>query len=80
VERRCALLPAAVGGFPPQHALQAWCPPVPLLRRAGARASREIGAERAAPKALRGGFDRVSGARDPGRRALAALRAAAANS
>jgi hypothetical protein len=44
------LLPAAVCGFLLQHALQGWCPPVPLLRRLGFRTQREILAERLALK------------------------------
>src|SRR5690606_22609271 len=31
--RRWLLLPAAVTGFLFQHAVQGWCPPLPLLRR-----------------------------------------------
>ena len=42
------LLPAAVGIFLLQHALQGWCPPVPILRRLGFRTSREIFEERLA--------------------------------
>ena len=42
------LLPAAVGIFLLQHALQGWCPPVPVLRRLGYRTSREIFEERLA--------------------------------
>jgi hypothetical protein len=42
------LLPAAVGTFLLQHALQGWCPPVPVLRRLGFRTSREIFEERLA--------------------------------
>lgn len=42
------LLPAAVGIFLLQHALQGWCPPVPVLRRLGFRTSREIFEERLA--------------------------------
>lgn len=42
------LLPAAVGTFLLQHALQGWCPPVPILRRLGFRTSREIFEERLA--------------------------------
>ncbi len=42
------LLPAAVGVFLLQHALQGWCPPVPILRRLGFRTSREIFEERLA--------------------------------
>jgi hypothetical protein len=42
------LVPAAVGTFLLQHALQGWCPPVPVLRRLGFRTSREIFEERLA--------------------------------
>lgn len=40
------LLPAAVMGFLLQHALQGWCPPVPVLRRLGFRTQAEIDEER----------------------------------
>lgn len=46
VHRRFLLLPAAVGAFLLQHALQGWCPPVPVLRRLGFRTAREIFQER----------------------------------
>jgi hypothetical protein len=46
VSRRFLLLPAAVSGFLLQHALQGWCPPVPILRRLGYRTQAEIEAER----------------------------------
>jgi hypothetical protein len=59
VHRRFLLLPAAVFGFFGQHALQGWCPPVPVLRRLGIRTQREIERERYALKALRGDFDMV---------------------
>jgi hypothetical protein len=42
------LLPAAVCVFLLQHALQGWCPPVPVLRRLGFRTQPEIEAERLA--------------------------------
>jgi len=54
---RWLILPFAVGGFLMQHALQGWCPPVPLWRRLGVRTTSEIDAERCALKALRGDFD-----------------------
>lgn len=44
--RRWILLPAAVQGFFLQHALQGWCPPLPVLRRMGFRTVAEIEAER----------------------------------
>jgi hypothetical protein len=57
VDRRFLVLPAAVTAFLLQHALQGWCPPVPLLRRYGVRTASEIERERTALKALRGDFD-----------------------
>ncbi|MDX5410561.1 MAG: DUF2892 domain-containing protein [Thauera sp.] len=44
--RRFFLLPALVGGFLLQHALQGWCPPLPVLRRLGVRTAAEIEEER----------------------------------
>jgi hypothetical protein len=61
VSRRFLLLPAAVFGFFLQHAVQGWCPPLPVFRRAGVRTRREINRERYALKALRGDFEQVSG-------------------
>jgi hypothetical protein len=46
VDRRFIALPAAVAGFLLQHAIQGWCPPVPILRRLGFRTATEIGDER----------------------------------
>jgi hypothetical protein len=54
--RRWFALPAVVAGFLLQHALQGWCPPLPLLRRLGVRTAPEIARERYALKALRGDF------------------------
>jgi hypothetical protein len=56
VDRRFALLPLVVGGFLLQHAVQGWCPPVPVFRRLGFRTQREIDEERVALKTLRGDF------------------------
>lgn len=63
VDRRWYLFPAIVAGFLLQHALQGWCPPLPVFRRLGIRTSDEIDYERYALKALRGDF---SGS-DPGK-------------
>ena len=46
VNRKWFLLPAVVAGFLLQHAIQGWCPPVPLLRRLGFRTQGEIEYER----------------------------------
>lgn len=54
VSRKWLLLSLAVQGFFMQHALQGWCPPLPLLRRLGIRTQYEIERERYALKALRG--------------------------
>ena len=64
VNRRFLLLPAAVLSFFGQHALQGWCPPLPIFRRRGVRTMREIERERYAIKALRGDFDNAA---SPGR-------------
>ncbi len=53
VDRRWLILPAVVSGFLLQHAVQGWCPPLPLFRRMGVRTGREIQRERAALEALR---------------------------
>lgn len=46
VNRRFIALPFAMAGFLLQHAIQGWCPPVPVLRRLGFRTATEIGDER----------------------------------
>jgi hypothetical protein len=60
VNRKWFALPFAVAGFLLQHAVQGWCPPMPILRRLGFRTEREIDEERYALKALRGDFRNVS--------------------
>lgn len=39
-----------------QHAVQGWCPPLPVIRRLGVRTRNEIDQEKYALKALRGDF------------------------
>lgn len=63
--RRWLLLSLGVQSFFMQHALQGWCPPLPLFRRLGIRTADEINQERYALKALRGDFDTVRGAEGP---------------
>ena len=76
VDRRFAVIPLVVGGFLLQHAVQGWCPPVPVFRRMGYRTQTEIDHERYALKALRGDFREVrSGDITAPRRALDAARA-----
>lgn len=58
-DRRFLVLPVAVFAFLGQHALQGWCPPLPVLRRIGVRTRAEIERERHALKALRGDFDHL---------------------
>lgn len=62
VDRRFFVLPAMVAGFLLQHAVQGWCPPLPLFRRSGVRTAAEIGYERYALKAIRGDFAGAEGA------------------
>ena len=77
VNRRYFALPAVVAGFLLQHALQGWCPPVPLFRRLGVRTQAEIERERYALKALRGDFagtsDAASGSRSDVRQVMEAV-------
>lgn len=75
VDRRFALVPLVVGSFLLQHAVQGWCPPLPVFRRMGVRTQTEIDEERAALKALRGDFRDVGGS-NPRERAADALAAA----
>jgi hypothetical protein len=74
---RFLLLPAAVMAFLLQHAVQGWCPPLPILRRLGFRTAREIERERNALKALRGGYEALHSAPDAVARARVALQATA---
>jgi hypothetical protein len=78
VHRRWFFLPAAVAGFLLQHAVQGWCPPLPVFRRLGFRTAEEIDQERYALKAVRGDFRDVPVAdrQHPGvvNRALEAVR------
>jgi hypothetical protein len=60
INRRFLLLPSAVLAFFLQHAVQGWCPPIPVFRRMGVRTRKEINREKYALKALRGDFDETS--------------------
>lgn len=70
-DRRWLLLPSIVLPFLFQHAIQGWCPPLPVLRRMGFRTREEIDREKYALKMLRGDFEIPTGLP----RAEAALRA-----
>lgn len=79
VDRRWYLLPVGVAAFLLQHAIQGWCPPLPLFRRLGIRTADEIAEERYALKALRGDFAGIEGVQAGGAqtspaKALAAVR------
>ncbi|MCK9274088.1 MAG: DUF2892 domain-containing protein [Syntrophales bacterium] len=72
VSKKWFILPGVVAGFLLQHALQGWCPPVPVFRRLGFRTPREIEIERISLKILRGDLKDVSnmvseGQKDAGR-------------
>jgi hypothetical protein len=78
--KRWLVLPAAVTAFLFQHAVQGWCPPVPLLRRLGVRTRQEILRELYALKALRGDFSDLKEIADPAVRAQKVLDASIAYS
>jgi hypothetical protein len=59
-DRRWILLPGVVLSFLFLHAVQGWCPPVPVLRRLGVRTREEIDRERYALKVLIGDFPTVA--------------------
>lgn len=50
------LIPGIVTAFLFQHAVQGWCPPLPVFRRLGKRTRNEIDVEKFAMKTLRGDF------------------------
>ena len=58
--RKWLILPSIVLPFLFQHAVQGWCPPLPILRRLGVRSRNGIDREKFALKALRGDFETVS--------------------
>ncbi|WP_372421642.1 hypothetical protein [Salinarimonas chemoclinalis] len=76
-DRRFLALPIAVTAFLLQHAVQGWCPPVPVLRSLDVRTAREIDTERHALKALRGDYGPIGpGPRQRDDRVAHALQAA----
>jgi len=56
VHRGWLAVPIAVAGFLLQHAIQGWCPPLPLMRKLGFRTATEIDAEKTALRMMRGDF------------------------
>lgn len=73
VNRKWFALTAVASGFLLQHALQGWCPPLPIMRRCGVRTQSEIDAEKLALRILRGDLHET---RDPGRAMAQARRLA----
>jgi hypothetical protein len=69
IDRRWLYLSIGVTAFLAQHALQGWCPPLPVLRRLGFRTRKEIEQERNVLKTIRGDFDLKSEHPDPYRQA-----------
>ncbi|MGF1567620.1 MAG: hypothetical protein ACFCVD_06065 [Nodosilinea sp.] len=55
-------LPAFVLPFLFQHAVQGWCPSLPVIRRLGVRTPYEIAQEKCLLKALRGDFSELTSA------------------
>jgi len=76
VNKKFFAIPCIVLPFLFQHAVQGWCPPIPIFRRRGVRTRREIDAEKFALKALRGDFLEVERNGDPQKAAQAAWQAA----
>jgi hypothetical protein len=61
VNKKWFVVPFLVQGFFLQHAIQGWCPPLPVLRALGVRTTSEIEEERHALKAIRGDYRSVPG-------------------
>jgi hypothetical protein len=76
VNKKFFAIPCIVLPFLFQHAVQGWCPPIPIFRRRGVRTRNEIDAEKFALKALRGDFSDVERNGDPQNTAQAAWQAA----
>ena len=74
VNRKWFYLSLGVTGFLAQHALQGWCPPLPILRRLGIRTSQEIEHERYALKMIRDDTTYLPESVDPHRLAEELLR------
>jgi len=56
LNRKWFVLPGVVVSFLLMHAVQGWCPPLPIFRKLGYRSRKEIDNEKFALKALRGDF------------------------
>lgn len=55
-DKRWLVLSGLVSAFLLQHAIQGWCPPLPVLRAIGFRTKEEIDREKYALKVLKGDF------------------------
>jgi hypothetical protein len=75
--KKWLIIPLVVQGFFLQHAIQGWCPPIPVLRRLGIRTTEEINYERNALKAIRGDYRDIRAINNNGGLAHQALEAAA---
>lgn len=64
VDRRFFVIPGIVAGFLMQHALQGWCPPLPVFRAWGVRTQSEIDREIYALKAIRGDFQTIAASKN----------------
>lgn len=73
--RKWLIVPGVVMSFLFQHAMQGWCPPVPVFRRMGVRTRKEIEREKYALKVLRGDFDHISSERANSKDAVSAVKA-----
>jgi hypothetical protein len=54
------ILPSIILLFLFQHAVQGWCPPVPLFRRLNVRTQKEIDREISVLKFIRGDFENIN--------------------
>jgi hypothetical protein len=78
VNRKWLWVPSVVLPFLLLHAVQGWCPPLPLMRRLGIRTQREIDEEKYALKFRRGDFGALKAAIEDAQRAIEAYRASIA--
>lgn len=61
-KKKCCwfLVTGAAGFFLLQHALQGWCPPLPVIRKLGVRTAEEISQEKTVYKMRRGDFSQTT--------------------
>ena len=73
--KKWLILPGVATAFLIQHAVQGWCPPLPLFRKFGVRTRSEIEKERMILKIIRGDYKDVVNEKDDLKRADKALKA-----